>query len=352
MDASVVDPVHGLFEHYRLVVDAGQSLLRIDKFLTERIANATRQKLQDAIKNGFVRVNAIKVRSSYKVKGGDLIQIELPTPPRLTDVAPESIPLDIVYEDDDVLVIDKPAGMVVHPAYKNWSGTLANALIYHFAKLPENTRQAGRPGIVHRLDKDTSGLLVVAKTEKSMASLYEQFYSRSIRRIYWALVWGTPINGTDTIDVPLGRDRRDRKIVVGLSSDAEGKKAVTHYRVLEEFTAVSLLECRLETGRTHQIRAHMKHIGCPVFSDAQYGGQEILPQGRSLPAAEGFFRNCFAMMPRQALHARSLGFEHPQTGVSMHFESQLPLDFAQLIEKLRKQRAAYEVGHCLRNTHL
>jgi 23S rRNA pseudouridine1911/1915/1917 synthase len=321
-----------LYVHHRIEVDKGQALIRIDKFLMDRIANATRSKLQLAIEAEAVKVNNQAVKSSYKVKPLDVITVSLPEPPRDTDVVPENIPLDIVFEDADVLVVNKKPGMVVHPAYNNWSGTLVNALAYHFQNLPTSQNGEGRPGLVHRIDKDTSGLLVIAKTELAMAHLAKQFYEHSIERTYYALVWGEPKEAEGTIDVNVGRSLKDRRVTVAFPEGDFGRTAITHYKVLKPLRYVSLVQCNLETGRTHQIRAHMKYLGHPLFNDATYGGDKVL-KGTSFSKYRAFVENCFKMMPRQALHAKSLGFVHPRTKEYLQFDSQLPEDFQGVIEK-------------------
>lgn len=321
-----------LFEHYKFEVDPKQELLRIDKFLMDRLPNVTRNKVQQAIKDGFVKVNDQQVKPNYKVHPKDLILIALPEPPRDTEVKPEDIPLNIVFEDKDLLIVNKEAGMVVHPAYQNWSGTLVNALSYHFQNLPEMEGNEGRPGLVHRIDKDTSGLLVIAKSEKAMNSLAKQFYDHSIERTYYAIIWGEPSEKEGTIDVNLGRSLKDRRITAAFPEGDFGRRAVTHYKVLKTLRYVSLIQCNLETGRTHQIRAHMKHLGHPLFNDATYGGDKIL-KGTKFSKYKSFVENCFKLMPRQALHAKSLGFTHPVTGKHIQFESELPEDFKAVLEK-------------------
>ena len=320
------------FEHHRLKVDPNQTLLRIDRFLMDRLPNVTRNKLQEGIKNGFVKVNDQEIKPNYKVRPGDEIVVSLPEPPRDTEVIPEEIPLDIVYEDEQLLVVNKPPGMVVHPAYNNWTGTLVNALAFYFNNLPTMPDNHGRPGLVHRIDKDTSGLLVIAKTEIAMTKLARQFYDHSIHRNYTALVWGEPEHDTGTIEVNLGRSFKDRRITVAFPDGDHGRKAITHYEVIKPLRYVSLITCRLETGRTHQIRAHMKYLGHPLFNDAAYGGDRIL-KGTVFSKYKAFVENCFKLLPRQALHARSLGFIHPITGEFMQFESELPDDFQRLIDK-------------------
>jgi len=321
-----------LFEHHRFKVDPGQAPVRIDKFLTDKIANATRNKVQIGIDGGLVKVNNEITRSNYKVKPGDVISVLLTKPPRDEDIIPEDIPLDIVYEDADLMVVNKPAGMVVHPAYGNWIGTLVNALVYHFEQLPTTASLAQRPGLVHRIDKDTSGLLVIAKTELAMVGLAKQFFFHTIKRTYTALVWGVVKDDQGTIRVPLGRSPKDRRLVVPVLDGTHGKIAITHYKVLERMRYVTLIECVLETGRTHQIRAHMKHLGHTLFSDQMYGGNKLLV-GQAFSSYKAFVENCFKLMPRQALHARSLGFVHPTTGKEMYFEQPLPEDFASVLEK-------------------
>jgi len=320
------------FEHHRIEVDKGQALIRIDKFLMDRIANATRTKLQLAIETEAVKVNNQPIKSSYKVKPLDVITVSLPEPPRDTDVVPENIPLHIVFEDADLLVVNKAAGMVVHPAYNNWSGTLVNALAYHFQNLPTSQNGEGRPGLVHRIDKDTSGLLVIAKTELAMAHLAKQFYEHTIERTYYALVWGEPKEPQGTINVNLGRSLKDRRLTAAFPEGDFGRTAITHYKVLLPLRYVTLVQCNLETGRTHQIRAHMKYIGHPLFNDATYGGDKVL-KGTSFSKYRSFVENCFKMLPRQALHAKSLGFLHPRSKESLQFDSPLPPDMSSVIEK-------------------
>lgn len=321
-----------LFEHHRVVADPGQALLRIDKFLMARLPNVTRTKIQDGIHLGFVKVNEKVIKPNYKVHPGDVITVSLPEPPRDTDVVPENIPLNVVYEDDHVLVVNKPAGMVVHPAYQNWTGTLVNALAWHFSKLPELPGNEGRPGLVHRIDKDTSGLLVIAKTETALTRLAKQFFDHTIERTYHAIVWGVPDPPQGTINVKVGRSLKDRRITTAFPDGDFGREAITHYNVLRDLRYVSVVECRLETGRTHQIRAHMKHLGHPLFNDAMYGGDQIL-KGTVFSKYRQFVDNCFKLIPRQALHAKTLGFQHPQTGKWMRFDSELPQDFVSVLEK-------------------
>jgi 23S rRNA pseudouridine1911/1915/1917 synthase len=323
-----------LYEHFRIIVDKGQSLLRVDKFLMSRIENATRNRVQNAIEQGNVLVNQKEIKSSYRVKPNDVISVVLPHPPRDTEVYPENIPLNIVYEDDDVLVINKPAGMVVHPGYNNYTGTLVNGLVYHFQQLPQLPGNDGRPGLVHRIDKDTSGLLLISKNERSMTYLARQFFDHSITRKYIALVWGD-LDTDGTVTGYIGRSVNDRRVMSIYDDPEKGKWSVTHYKVLERFTYVTLIECQLETGRTHQIRAHMKHIGHSLFSDAMYGGDKIL-KGTMFGKYKQFVENCFELMPRQALHAQTLGFKHPSKKEYIHFESALPEDFESVLTKWRK----------------
>lgn len=320
------------YEHHRFTVDKGQGLLRIDKFLMLRIQNASRTKIQAAAEVGSILVNGKPVKSNYKVKPLDEISIVLPHPPRDTTVYPENIPLEIVYEDEALLIVNKPAGMVVHPGFNNYTGTLVNALAWHFDSLPTGKNGPMRPGLVHRIDKDTSGLLVISKTEEAMASLAGQFYYHTIERKYQALVWGNVEQDIGTIEGNLGRNPRDRLQVMVFQNPDEGKPAITHYRVLQRFHYVTLVECTLETGRTHQIRAHMKYIGHPIFNDTTYGGDAIL-KGTVFSKYRQFIQNCFEICPRQALHAKTLGFKHPVSGKSVFFESPLPEDFAALLAK-------------------
>ncbi|AMQ55103.1 RluA family pseudouridine synthase [Algoriphagus sanaruensis] len=321
-----------LYEHHRILVDKGQSLVRIDKFLTEKVANATRNKVQHAIDTGAVLVNGQPTKSNYKIKPLDEIKVLLEKPPRDTEVVAENIPLDIIYEDEDLLVVNKPAGMVVHPAHGNWSGTLVNGLVYHFQNLPEMKGNTGRPGLVHRIDKDTSGLLVIAKSEVAMTGLASQFFHHTIDRTYLALVWGEPESDAGTIRGHIGRSAKDRKVMDVFPDGSQGKHAITHWKVLKRLRYVSLVQCNLETGRTHQIRAHMKFLGHPLFNDAMYGGDKIR-KGTQFAKYKTFVANCFELMPRQALHAMSLGFIHPMTKEKMYFESPLPQDFLAVLEK-------------------
>lgn len=321
-----------LFEHHRIVVDPKQSLLRIDKFLMDRLPNVTRTKVQAGIHEGFVKVNEQDIKPNYKVHPGDVITVVFPEPPRDTDIIPENIPLNIIYEDQYLLVVNKPPGMVVHPAYQNWNGTLVNALAFHFQNLPEMPGNAGRPGLVHRIDKDTSGLLVIAKDEMTLNGLAKQFFDHTIDRTYNALVWGVPDPPTGTININVGRSLKDRRITTTFPNEEMGRHAITHFRLLLDFRYVSLVECKLETGRTHQIRAHMKHLGHPLFNDAMYGGDQVL-KGTVFSKYRQFVDNCFKIIPRQALHAKTLGFVHPMTKEKMQFDSELPGDFREVLEK-------------------
>ncbi len=324
-----------LFEHYRFVVDPGQSHLRIDKFLYSRLENSSRTRIQVGAAAGNIIVNNIAVKSSYKVKPGDLIQVVLPTPPRDIELIPENIPINIVYEDDDVVVVNKEPGMVVHPGYGNYTGTLVNALMWHFKDLPLFNSGELRPGLVHRIDKNTSGILVIAKTELALVRLSKQFYDRTTDRRYVALVWGTPDPLEGTITGCVGRSIKDRKVMQVFPDESMGKPAITHYKVLEELGYISMVECKLETGRTHQIRVHFMYIKHPLFNDYEYGGDQIL-KGTTFTKYQQFVKNCFKILPRQALHARSLAFDHPVTGKRLSFESDIPQDMTQVIEKWKK----------------
>ena len=327
---------NSLFEHYSYLVDEGQSPLRIDKYLMNFIENATRSKIQDAAKNDSIYVNGIAVKSNYKVKPNDLIKILFEYPPHENLLVPEKISLDIVYEDDDLVVINKPAGLVVHPGHGNYSGTLVNGLLYHFKNLPMSS--SNKPGLVHRLDKDTSGLLVVAKNDNSMVKLSNQFANKTSKREYLALVWGDIKKDFDTIDNYIGRNPKNRLQNIVLSDDnviLTGKRAITNYEVISRFNYVSLVKCILETGRTHQIRVHMKSIGHPLFNDERYGGNKII-KGTTFTKYKQFVENCFKTIPRQALHAKTLGFVHPTTKKYLQFDSDLPNDFNLCLEKWRK----------------
>jgi 23S rRNA pseudouridine1911/1915/1917 synthase len=324
-----------LFEHYRFKIDPGQSLLRIDKFLSSRIENTSRTRIQNAADAGNILVNNFPVKPNYKVKPNDIIQIVLPTPPREIELVPENIPLEIVYEDDDLIVVNKAPGMVVHPAYGNYTGTLVNALMWHFRDLPLFSSGESRPGLVHRIDKNTSGILVIAKNEIALNKLSKQFYDRTTDRKYLALVWGTPDPVIGAITGNVGRNLRDRKIMQVFPDGSHGKPAVTHYKVVEELGYVSIVECRLETGRTHQIRVHFSFIRHPVFNDEEYGGNKIL-KGTTFTKYQQFVKNCFKIIPRQALHAKSLTFNHPVTGKRLSFDSEIPEDMQRAIDKWRE----------------
>jgi len=321
-----------LYEHHRFEASKGQSSLRVDKFLMNMIENTTRNKIQQAAENGSILVNDVAVKSNYKVKAGDIVRLVLAHPTYEQLLTPENIPLDIVYEDDQLLVINKPAGMVVHPGHGNYSGTLVNALAYHFENLPLNSSE--RPGLVHRIDKDTTGLLVVAKTEHAMAYLSKQFADKTSEREYIALVWGNIEEEEGTVEGNIGRHDTNRMRMAVHESDEKGKPAVTHYKVLERFGYVTLVSCQLETGRTHQIRVHMKHIGHTLFNDERYGGDAIL-KGTTFTKYKQFVDNCFKVLPRQALHAKTLGFEHPITKEFLRFDTPIPQDLQECIEKWR-----------------
>jgi len=337
-DIDSVDPLDqqdDLHEHYRFVADKGQQPLRVDKFLMNRIEHATRNKIQKAAKDGHIYVNDQSVKSNYKVKGKDIVRVLFTHPPHEFLLVPQEIPIDIVYEDDSVVVVNKPAGMVVHPGHGNYQDTLINGLIFHFEHLPEN--QNNRPGLVHRIDKDTSGLLVVAKTEQAMTHLAQQFFDKSTQREYIAIVWGNVEDDKGTVEGHIGRHPKNRlqnTVFEGEDADLKGKPAVTHYEVIERLGYVTLIRCILETGRTHQIRVHMKHIGHTLFNDERYGGNEIL-KGTHFTKYKQFVDNCFKILPRQALHAKTLGFVHPKTQELMHFDAPLPQDLDAAIDKWR-----------------
>jgi 23S rRNA pseudouridine1911/1915/1917 synthase len=322
-----------MYEHFAFTVDKGQQPLRVDKFLVNRMQNASRNRLQAAMHAECVLVNDKAVKPNYKVKPLDNISIVLPHPPRDKELKPENIPLNIMYEDEHLLIINKAAGMVVHPGFNNYDGTLVNALIYHFDHLPTASGDR-RPGLVHRIDKDTTGLLVIAKDEISLTHLAKQFYDHSIERKYTALVWGTFPEDEGTITGNLARSQRDRRIMQVYKEEETGKHAVTHYKVLERFNYTTLVECRLETGRTHQIRIHMQHKGHPLFNDSSYGGDRII-FGPQFTKYKQFIDNCFELCPRQALHARTLGFIHPFTHEQVFFEAPIPADMQKLLTKWR-----------------
>ena len=321
-----------LYEHYSFTASIGQEPLRVDKYLMNFIENATRNKIQQAIKAGNVLVNDSVVKSNHKVKPLDVVRVVLAHPPHENLLVAEDIDIDIVYEDDEVIVVNKSAGMVVHPGHGNYSGTLVNGLIYHFENLPKNSNE--RPGLVHRIDKDTSGLLVVAKTEIGMANLAKQFFDRTTERLYLALVWGNLEEEEGIIEGNIGRSFKNRLQMDVFPDGDFGKHAVTHYKVIERFSYVTLVQCKLETGRTHQIRAHFKHIGHPLFNDERYGGDRIL-KGTTFTKYKQFVDNCFKILPRQALHAKTLGFIHPTKQKFLRFDSEVPEDLQSGIEKWR-----------------
>ena len=345
----VEDEEQGMFEHFRLNVDAGQVPIRIDKFMSSHLEDTSRHRIQCAIKEGFVKVGDKTAKANLLVRPGDVIRFVMPYRRRGVDLVPQNIPLDIVYEDEDVLVVNKPAGMVVHPGHGHFDGTLVNALLYHLNvptsgggmplegdTLPAGSADPEKAGIlVHRIDKDTSGLLLVAKNEDAQLRLAKQFYDHSTERCYHAIVWGDIKETEGTIDRNIARDPNDRLRFRVTDDASEGKHAVTHYRVLERFGFVTYVECRLETGRTHQIRVHMASIGHPLFNDERYGGAEIR-KGTIYSKYRQFIKNCFEICPRQALHAKTLGFEHPVTGKWLQFDSQVPEDMTSLLEKWRK----------------
>ena len=322
-----------LYEHFRVVVDKGQEMLRVDKYLFDRIQGASRNRIQKAADAGFVLANGRPVKCSYRVKPLDVITLSMDRPPYDNDIIPEDIPLDIVYEDNDVLVVNKPAGLVVHPGHGNWHGTLVNAIAWHLKDNPRYDANDPHVGLVHRIDKDTSGLLVVAKTPDAKTALGNQFLLKTTRRRYRALVWGIVEQDEGTVTANIGRDPKDRMLITVLP-EGQGRHAVTHYRVLERLGYVTLVECILETGRTHQIRVHMKHIGHTLFNDQRYGGHEIL-RGTRFAKYKQFVNNCFDICPRQALHAMTLGFKHPVTGEEMDFTCPIPPDMTALIDKWR-----------------
>ena len=336
LDSLDTDSLH---EHYSFEASKGQEPLRVDKFLMNFIENATRNKIQAAAKEGNIWVNQKPVKSNYKVKAGDKVQVMFEHPPYENLLVPEDIPLDIVYEDEVLLVVNKPAGMVVHPGHGNYSGTLVNALLYHFKDLPLNSDS--RPGLVHRIDKDTSGLLVVAKTAEAMTHLSRQFFDKTSTREYIALAWGVFSELSGTIEGHIGRSLKNRLQMEVFEDESFGKPAITHYKVLEALRYVSLIQCQLETGRTHQIRAHMKHIGHTLFNDERYGGDKIL-KGTTFTKYKQFVDNCFKLLPRQALHAKTLGFEHPITKKVLTFNTDLPEDFTACLEKWRAYVGAIE----------
>ena len=334
-DQELDDESQQLYEHFRIEVDRGQEPLRIDKFLTEHMQHSSRNRIQQAADAGFIHVNDRPVKSNYKVRSGDVVTLMLDRPHYDTTIEPEDMPLNVVYEDDQLMVINKPAGLVVHPGVGNFHGTLVNAIAWHLRSLPTYDPNDPSVGLVHRIDKDTSGLLVVAKTPEAKTKLGVQFFNHDTHRSYHALVWGHFTENEGRIEGNIGRDPRDRQRMAVFPPDSEvGKPAVTHWKVIEHFGYTTLVECRLETGRTHQIRAHMKHIGHPLFCDERYGGTEIL-RGERSSTYKAFIQNCFRLCPRQLLHARTLGFVHPTTGRQMDFTSDLPDDMAAVIDKWR-----------------
>ena len=324
-----------LYEHFRFVADKKQSLLRIDKYLIDRLTHISRNRIQLAAEANCILSNGKAVKSNYRVKPLDVITIMMSRPRYEFEIIPEDIPLNIVYEDDELLVVNKPAGLVVHPGHGNYHGTLINGLAYHFKDDAQYDPTDPRLGLVHRIDKDTSGLLVIAKRPEAKTDLGMQFFNKTTQRKYIALVWGIPKEAEGRIEGNIGRDPRDRMKMTVLEDSEQGKTAVTHYRVLEKLGYVSLVECRLETGRTHQIRVHMKHIGHPVFNDVRYGGDCVI-KGIQSSKYKQFIHNCFEICPRQALHAKTLGFVHPQTKEEMLFDSEIPSDMEQLLDKWRK----------------
>ena len=338
-DIEPVGDENQLYEHFRVVVDKGQAMVRVDKYLFERIVNASRNRIQKAAEDGFVMANGKPVKSSYKVKPLDVITVMMDRPRYDNEIIPEDIPLNIVYEDKYLMVVNKPAGLVVHPGHGNYHGTLVNAIAWHLKDNSDYDANDPHVGLVHRIDKDTSGLLVIAKTPDAKTNLGIQFFNKTTKRRYRALVWGVVEQDEGTIVGNIARNPKDRMQMAVFPPDSEiGKHAVTHYRVLENFNYVTLVECRLETGRTHQIRAHMKHIGHPLFNDERYGGNEIL-RGTQFSKYKQFIQNCFAVCPRQALHARTLGFIHPRSGQEMYFTSELPADMTALLERWRSYTA-------------
>jgi len=324
-----------LYEHFRFKADPGQEVLRIDKFLLDRLPGTSRNKIQVAAKNGNILVNGQQVKQNYKIKPHDEVSVVFPYPVREIELIPQDIPIEITYEDESLVVVNKPSNMVVHPGYGNYTGTMVNALVYHFDNLPQRINDYfGRPGLVHRLDKNTTGLMVVAKTESALTILAKQFYDRTTERRYHALVWGD-VKEDGTVTGHIGRSLKNRKVMTVFPEGEHGKHAITHYKVLERFGLVTLVECKLETGRTHQIRAHMKHLGHPLFNDNEYGGDSIV-RGTSNTNYKKFIENCFELIPGQALHAKTLGFEHPVSKEYLRFDSELPEGFQTILTKWRK----------------
>lgn len=332
-----------LYEHFRFVADKGQTLLRVDKFLVTRMENASRNRIQQAAEAGCILVNGKAVKSNYRVKPSDTISIVMDRPRYEFEIIAQNIPLDVVYEDDDVLVVNKPAGLVVHPGHGNYSGTLVNALAWYFRDTPNYDVNDPRLGLVHRIDKDTSGLLVIAKTPEAKTNLGLQFFHKTTQRKYIAVVWGAMENDEGRIEGNIGRSLKDRLQMTVFPDGDYGKSAVTHYRTIERLGYVSVVECVLETGRTHQIRVHMKHIGHTLFNDERYGGNEIL-RGTTFAKYRQFVQNCFDICPRQALHAKTLGFTHPRTGERLFFDTSIPDDMQQLIGRWRQYTAMREIN--------
>ncbi len=322
------------YEIHQFIADNGQTPLRVDKFLIDRIENATRNRIQKAVKQDYVVVNGLPVKSNYKVRPGDEVKVYSEFEPRVIELKPENIPIDVVFEDDEFLIVNKKPGMVMHPGYGHYTGTLVNALMYHLKDLPMFSSGEQRPGIVHRIDKNTSGIVVIAKNVTALAHLAKQFFDRTTDRRYIAIVWGHPKEKEGTITGHIGRNPKNRKQMHVFPEGEQGKHAVTHYKVLEDLGYVSLVECKLETGRTHQIRVHMQYIGHPLFNDSEYGGDKIL-KGTRFTKYKQFVENCFKILPRHALHAKTLSFDHPKTGERMSFDSDLPEDMLNLIEKWR-----------------
>ena len=334
-DPSADEENSGLYEHVNITVDKKQEPLRIDKFLLIFRQNSSRNKISQTCKAGNVIVNGTPVKQNYRVKPGDEISVLLAHPPRANTIIPQDIPINIVYEDSDLIIVDKDPGMVVHPGFGNWDGTLVNALAYHFSKDPNYNSDLDRVGLVHRIDKDTSGLLVIAKTEYALSFLAKQFFDRTTKRLYWAFVWGNVKDDTGTVTGHIGRHPKNRMQMYTYEDGSHGKHAVTHYKVLERFRYMTWIECKLETGRTHQIRAHLKHIGHTLFNDARYEGN-IIMRGVNLPKYKQFVQNVFEVLPRHALHAHTLGFIHPTTKKEMYFESPMPKDMQDASERWRK----------------
>lgn len=333
-DELVEDQNSELFEHYRFIADKGQGMIRVDKYLAMHIVGVSRNRIQQAAEADCILVNNTPVKSNYRIKPLDVISVVMNRPPRELEIIPEDIPLDVVYEDEDLMVINKPPGLVVHPGFGNYQGTMVNAIAYRLKDTPEYDSKDPRLGIVHRIDKDTSGLILVAKNAYAKTHLSAQFFNKTTKRQYIALVWGNISDDEGRIEANIGRSLKNRMLMTVFPEADYGKHAVTHYKVLERLGYVTLIQCQLETGRTHQIRVHMKHIGYTLFNDERYGGNEIL-KGTNFAKYKQFVQNCFNICPRQALHAQTLGFVHPRTGQELMFEAPLPDDMAQLVEKWR-----------------